>query len=38
MRRIRVNKYSSAAKFRSRAKLTKAANVKATPMRGGWRL
>lgn len=33
-----VSKGRSAAKFRSHAGRTKAANMKGQPMRGGWRL
>lgn len=37
-RRIPVNKAKSAKQFRAQSKRTKAANVQAGPMRGGWRL
>lgn len=33
-----VNKHQSAKRFKSHVGHTKAANVKVTPMRGGWRL
>lgn len=36
--RQRVNKAKSVKKFRRQAATTKAANVAAGPMRGGWRL
>lgn len=38
MRRFHVNKGHSARKFRSHSSKTKAANIAAAPMRGGWRL
>lgn len=38
MRRVPVNKSRSARQFRSNVGRTKAANVQAGPMRGGWRL
>lgn len=38
MRRMPVNKYKSARKFRRQAQRTKAVNVRAMPMRGGFRL
>lgn len=38
MKRFAVNKSKSAQKFRHHIKRTKAANVAAGPMRGGWRL
>lgn len=38
MRRMRVNKRRSAGKFRRNVGRTRAANVVAMPMRGGWRL
>jgi len=38
MRRYSVNKSASARKFRNNAGKTKAANVRAAPMRGGIRL
>lgn len=37
-RRSHVNKHRSASKFRSATRKTKAPNVAAGPMRGGWRL
>ncbi|WNK13498.1 MAG: hypothetical protein [Microvirus sp.] len=36
--RHRVNKGASARTFRNNTRKTKAANVLAGPMRGGWRL
>lgn len=36
--RSRVNKHSSARKFRKNVSRTKAANMSASPMRGGIRL
>ena len=36
--RYSVNKNRSAQKFRKASGKTKAANIKVTPMRGGWRL
>lgn len=38
MRRQHVNKHKSASQFRRNTTRTKAANIKAGPMRGGWRL
>lgn len=38
LRRGHVNKFRSARQFRGKARRTKAANVKAGPMRGGIRL
>lgn len=38
MKRFAVNKSKSAHKFRNNVHRTKAANVAAAPMRGGWRL
>lgn len=38
MRRHKVNKSSSARKFRSDTQRTKSANLPRTVMRGGWRL
>lgn len=38
LKRHGVNKHRSAHKFRRMAGKTKAPNVKAGPMRGGWRL
>lgn len=38
MHRRPVNKYKSAAKFRSQTRRTKAPNLKGAPMRGGIRL
>lgn len=38
MRRSRVNKRSSAKKFRRSVQRTKAANIAPNPQRGGWRL
>lgn len=38
MKRRHVNKHKSAAQFRRNVSHTKAANVQAGPMRGGWRL
>jgi len=38
MRRAPVNKSTSAKQFRNNMRKTKAANVKAGPMRGGIRL
>jgi hypothetical protein len=38
MRRKAVNKYRSARGFKKMVKKTKVANVRANPMRGGWRL
>lgn len=38
MKRFKVNKRRSARKFRKNISHTKSANVKAMPMRGGWRL
>lgn len=38
LKRSGVNKHRSAGKFRRSAGRTKAPNVKAGPMRGGWRL
>lgn len=38
MKRMHVNKSRSASKFRKHVKHTKAVNVAAGPMRGGWRL
>lgn len=38
MKRRPVNKRKSAAQFRRNVTHTKAANVSAGPMRGGWRL
>lgn len=38
LKRGAVDKYKSAGKFRRHVSHTKAANVKAMPMRGGWRL
>lgn len=37
-RRKPVNKKRSVSEFASNTKRTKAANIKAGPMRGGWRL
>lgn len=37
-RRFKVNKASSARKFRHGVSHTKAANLPRQPMRGGWRL
>lgn len=36
--RSRVSKGRSATKFRRQSARTKAPNMKAAPMRGGWRL
>lgn len=36
--RAPVNKRSSARRFRSNVRRTKAANMAGAPMRGGWRL
>lgn len=38
MRRQPVNKAKSAREFQRNTRRTKAANVQAGPMRGGWRL
>lgn len=38
MRRYKVNKRSSARKFRKATARTKAANIAPNPQRGGWRL
>lgn len=38
MKRFSVNKGRSAKKFRKQISRTKAPNVQAGPMRGGWRL
>jgi len=38
VKRYPVNKRHSASKFRRNVSHTKAANVQAVPMRGGWRL
>lgn len=38
MRRSRVNKRSSARRFRRATTRTKAANIAPAPQRGGWRL
>lgn len=38
MRRMRVNKFKSAKKFRSQAHRAKAINFSVRPMRGGFRL
>ncbi len=38
MRRMRVNKYRSAKQFKRGVKRTKAPNLRANPMRGGWRM
>lgn len=38
MRRMHVNKHSSASKFRANVSRTKAPNVRPHPMRGGFRL
>jgi len=38
LHRKHVNKHRSASKFRKHVKHTKAANLRSTPMRGGWRL
>lgn len=38
MKRFAVNKAKSARTFRKNVSHTKAANVGAGPMRGGWRL
>lgn len=38
LKRSPVNKHSSAGHFKAQVGYTKAANVMATPMRGGWRL
>lgn len=38
MRRQPVNKSKSAREFTQNTRRTKAANVQAGPMRGGWRL
>lgn len=37
-KRYGVSKGRSASKFRSQSRRTKAPNVSAGPMRGGWRL
>lgn len=37
-RRMGVNKQRSARRFRKHLRRTKAANMAAGPMRGGWRL
>ena len=36
--RGRVSKHRSARKFRAQSSRTKAPNMRAVPMRGGWRL
>ena len=38
MYRKPVNKYRAARSFKKSARKTKAANLRANPMRGGWRL
>lgn len=38
MARYAVNKGRSAKKFRKNVSRTKSLNMRATPMRGGWRL
>lgn len=38
MKRMKVNKHKSAAKFRRNVQKTKAINLTAAPMRGGIRL
>lgn len=38
VKRYPVNKGRSAGKFRRNVSRTKAANLQAVPMRGGWRL
>lgn len=38
VRRFGVNKRRSARKFRRNVGRTKGANMRVTPMRGGWRL
>lgn len=38
MRRHPVNKHKAAKRFRHQVGHTKAANIAAAPMRGGWRL
>lgn len=38
LKRKPVNKYKSAQQFKRNVQTTKAANVQAMPMRGGWRM
>lgn len=38
VKRYRVNKGRDARKFRSQSSRTKVANLRSSPMRGGWRL
>jgi len=38
LKRRPVSKHKSASKFRKHTKHTKAPNMQAAPMRGGWRL
>lgn len=38
MKRLPVNKSHSAKAFNKSSKTVAAANMKATPMRGGWRM
>ena len=38
MKRRPMNKYRSARGFKKMVRKTKAANLRANPMRGGWRL